>query len=309
MTEVAPGVIAFSKIIEVDARHVSNVTGLIDANSEEITMCVTGWKRRNCDQCALASIPCDPSECNNEKDFDADRAQRMALLQMSGGLTLEYHMMWWNGSWTAPTGPMGPMTAFASCTLKGPGFDVALLSVMQHEVSNVHPPRSSYRIVKEGINAMNYFLSLEETEIEAIEKVSSSVDLLEDPISLDWLSLLEDKTCEICDSTFTRAIDLRRHKENMHGKKRKYECWICPKSYSQNGHLREHIRQAHVAQDAFSCTICGKRFGVKHKLQRHFTAVHENRRRFECEVCSKRYKEKSSLKHHQLVHHVHLFEE
>jgi len=79
MTEVAPGVIAFSKIIEVDARHVSNVTGLIDANSEEITMCVTGWKRRNCDQCALASIPCDPSECNNDKVFDVDRAEKRTV--------------------------------------------------------------------------------------------------------------------------------------------------------------------------------------------------------------------------------------
>uniref|UniRef100_A0A7S3EEA3 C2H2-type domain-containing protein n=1 Tax=Rhodosorus marinus TaxID=101924 RepID=A0A7S3EEA3_9RHOD len=306
-TEVTPGVIAFSKVEELDARHAAHTVGLINAGTEKVTLRVQTISRRSCDECAGLNRGCDPSTCQNEQDFEMSRAVRQLLISQPSSnysqSALDYQRLFTDGAWTGPLGNRDPMITVAKCYSKGALFDAALLSIVQNEISAVLPPRSSFRIVSEEWNQMQYYQALEDASGSSVEGFSRGKVRDVEPSPRSSGTAKQSRTCEICMTTFRRNYDLKRHWTAVHENRRDFECPTCGKTYTQKGHLREHIRSVHTDDTSFQCRICKKRFGVQSKLERHVTTVHDSNRAFHCILCSRSYKEKSSLSKHLLKHH------
>ena len=51
--------------------------------------------------------------------------------------------------------------------------------------------------------------------------------------------------CAMCDKTFTRRSDLKRHILNIHEGIKPFRCDLCPVSFSQITNLRDHYRKQH----------------------------------------------------------------
>eukprot|EP00189_Rhodosorus_marinus_P003110 CAMPEP_0113959836 /NCGR_PEP_ID=MMETSP0011_2-20120614/4373_1 /TAXON_ID=101924 /ORGANISM="Rhodosorus marinus" /LENGTH=456 /DNA_ID=CAMNT_0000971207 /DNA_START=411 /DNA_END=1781 /DNA_ORIENTATION=+ /assembly_acc=CAM_ASM_000156 len=316
-SEVRPGVIAFIRLAELNGRYNYSIWGLAEKDSGTITASQEHLDRRNCDMCNLMDIACDPRGCNNEQSFEDLRASREQILdQMEYPMyTMEYTKAWLPGKWTVPVGPLEPVTFRTSGYISGASFDLALLSVRQDESTRVHPPRSTFRFVKLGMNEMDYFLNLEGAATTETARSNGTAQISYEKQTDETLDHVQEdskglprpkggtKVCELCGMSFRRVHDLKRHGVAIHGKRKDYTCRYCQQTFTQNGHLNEHIRVTHSGRNVFKCEICLSVFGAKSKLQRHVVTVHENRRNFECGICHGKYKEKSYLKQHlQAVH-------
>ena len=107
----------------------------------------------------------------------------------------------------------------------------------------------------------------------------------------------EDYKCDLCDSLFTRFIDLKMHKDSVH--KRRKKCNFCSKSFINNSSLNRHIKALHMLkQKSYECLFCDKKFSQSQDLKRH-KQVHENRyESYKCDQCDKTYQRDDTLKRH-----------
>ena len=48
-------------------------------------------------------------------------------------------------------------------------------------------------------------------------------------------------TCEICDATFTKGYNLKKHIESIHEGIKPFECSTCYKTFSHKYNLKSHI--------------------------------------------------------------------
>ncbi|EIM83006.1 uncharacterized protein STEHIDRAFT_114054 [Stereum hirsutum FP-91666 SS1] len=51
--------------------------------------------------------------------------------------------------------------------------------------------------------------------------------------------------CDICDQTFTRGGDLKRHRDSVHSE-RLHKCTICQKTYTRTDSLTRHMNDSHA---------------------------------------------------------------
>jgi len=110
-------------------------------------------------------------------------------------------------------------------------------------------------------------------------------------------------TCHLCNYSFRRIYELRRHMDNVHNGVRKFSCKICGKSFTQSAHARVHMETVHQKILSWGCDLCGRGFGTKHKLVRHQKSVHERERSHACSLCDARYFQSSDLKRHMKQKH------
>eukprot|EP00189_Rhodosorus_marinus_P002216 CAMPEP_0113957650 /NCGR_PEP_ID=MMETSP0011_2-20120614/2898_1 /TAXON_ID=101924 /ORGANISM="Rhodosorus marinus" /LENGTH=419 /DNA_ID=CAMNT_0000968257 /DNA_START=333 /DNA_END=1592 /DNA_ORIENTATION=+ /assembly_acc=CAM_ASM_000156 len=305
-TEVLPGLIAILRMQEIDGGHNLSMWSVVDQETETIILTQTQIDRRKCDRCILMGDVCDPLVCTNEQTFDEIRTLRLSLHDQldKPRYNLRYHKEWFNGKYTMPVGPLPPISIETYCYSSGPAYRYALVSVLQSEVEEVQPPRSSFRLVKQETEKMLYFLNLElenlSDEAGSSENASSrsneATALI--PAKKSTGSPAKPYKCETCGMTFVRGYDMKRHGIAVHQKIRDFKCTHCMKTFTQSGHLHEHIRVVHSGVNVFPCSTCKKVFGAESKLLRHQRTVHENARNFTCKVCNKSYKEKAYLKRH-----------
>ncbi|KAJ8901385.1 hypothetical protein NDN08_007231 [Rhodosorus marinus] len=305
-TEILPGLVAILRIQELDGRHNLSMWSVVDQETQTIVLTQTQIDRRMCDLCVLMGEVCDPLACKREQTFEEVRTRRLALHEKldKPRYTLGYHKEWFNGNYTMPVGPLPPMSIDIRCYSSGPAYRYALLSVLQSEVEEVQPPRSSFRFVKQETEKMHYFLNLEvenlrdevESSKDGSSRGSESTALI--PAKKRPGSPSKQYRCETCGMTFVRGYDMKRHVNAVHQKIRDFKCTHCMKTFTQSGHLHEHIRVVHSGVNVFPCSTCKKRFGAESKLLRHIRTVHENARNFTCKVCKNTYKEKAYLKRH-----------
>mmetsp|Transcript_11927 Transcript_11927/g.36356 ORF Transcript_11927/g.36356 Transcript_11927/m.36356 type:complete len:178 (+) Transcript_11927:367-900(+) len=83
-------------------------------------------------------------------------------------------------------------------------------------------------------------------------------------------------TCGICGSKFTRSYDVKRHVNQVHGRRKGYPCDLCDLVFSKRLDLNEHIQREHGSVEVFNCPYCRKAFGDMeryraHVAQNHFT--------------------------------------
>mmetsp|Transcript_12179 Transcript_12179/g.50432 ORF Transcript_12179/g.50432 Transcript_12179/m.50432 type:complete len:462 (-) Transcript_12179:141-1526(-) len=314
--EVRPGLVAILRMAESDGRHTISTWAIVDKNTQAVIATQTSFDRRWCDICLLTNTVCDPRVCNVESPVDRLREARVALLDKTKKpeCNMQYLQMWMSGKWTSYLGPLDPVTIDWRSYVSGYSFKYALFSVVQIEVEGVHPPRSSFRLVQQAREEVDYFLNLEEEQgsRSLSEEEHMSRDLFEKlkahevSESARMKSELRRKPhqCETCGMAFKRAYDMKRHGIAVHNKVRDFKCLHCGRMFTQSGHMHEHVRVAHTGLNLHGCSECGKQFGTKSKLERHTRTVHKLERNFSCAVCKNSYSDKSYLKQHMVAKHL-----
>ncbi|KAJ8901387.1 hypothetical protein NDN08_007233 [Rhodosorus marinus] len=314
-SEVAPGVLAIMRNEEVDGRH--NITTYTVVNKETQTVLGTQsfLNRRQCDMCILTGDNCDPRTCRNDPSFDVLRESRKSILAKMPRpvCNMQYLMQLFSGKWTMPVGPLEPITMEWNGHVSGASFRYALVSVVQIETERVHPPRSTFRIVKQGQLEMDYFLELEVQNMSSTseESTMASDELIAQVQISGGSGSIKKKRgsqgkmhrCDTCGMSFKRGYDMKRHRIAVHEKIRDFKCTYCERSFTQSGHLHEHVRLTHTGDNVHACPVCEKAFGAKSKLERHVRNVHKNESNFRCAVCKCTYKAKAYLKIHLLKQH------
>lgn len=139
---------------------------------------------------------------------------------------------------------------------------------------------------------------------------------------------LRSKTCPVCDKTFTRATDMRRHLRSHTGE-RPYKCTHCGKSFLYSFDLKRHQRKADTTC-LFQCCVCGEGFDQEEGLKMHRIVVHcadktplsndsgdrlnlpadvndgeegcDQKGQHKCLRCQMTFSQVSQMKRHQLVH-------
>ena len=102
-------------------------------------------------------------------------------------------------------------------------------------------------------------------------------------------------SCDLCQKEFLCADDMRKHKKDVHYKRR-YECPICHKMVARRVcHMRTHL-----GERPFKCDVCNRAFAVARSLKLHILKKHFDglKKKFKCKLCDKRYALECDLRSH-----------
>ena len=124
-----------------------------------------------------------------------------------------------------------------------------------------------------------------------------------------WKRLaLNPMFCEICEERFSREIDLKLHKEKVHGfnySEDQFKCDKCVEIFLTKPKLNHHISQIHnvlaergISFSTLICDICQAKFTKRKGLAAHIRFVHEKERNFCCEFCTKKFARSAALNNH-----------
>ncbi|KAG5669052.1 hypothetical protein PVAND_016953 [Polypedilum vanderplanki] len=104
-------------------------------------------------------------------------------------------------------------------------------------------------------------------------------------------------TCQICQKSFKRKIDLIHHK-NIHIEA-KYECTKCKQKFKSLGYFKKH--------ECNICKICERSFSSKQQLKVHQRLSHSEGLKialFQCDLCGKEFKYRHGVLYHMQVEHI-----
>lgn len=106
-----------------------------------------------------------------------------------------------------------------------------------------------------------------------------------------------DKTCEICNKTFTSKNGFVRHYRIHTGEF--VECTFggCGKKFTTNFNLKKHIELVHEDVRAYQCCECPKRYKSNAHLTKHVETEHL-KLRFVCPLCNKTITSRWDFNHH-----------
>lgn len=108
--------------------------------------------------------------------------------------------------------------------------------------------------------------------------------------------------CDACGKGFKKPIDLKRHHDAVHDKKRPFVCQACGKSFSLKCTLTRHTEIHDSEERKFvSCGICLKMFSSKSSLNLH-QRLHKNLKPFKCQQCTSAFRTSGHLKSHLKTH-------
>ena len=76
--------------------------------------------------------------------------------------------------------------------------------------------------------------------------------------------------CKICDQTFKRHLQMKKHKLTCTKLGNKFSCEVCGKGFTQKSYCDQHFDFYHTNKPKkFVCTLCEKSFPLKKTLQEH----------------------------------------
>jgi hypothetical protein len=80
--------------------------------------------------------------------------------------------------------------------------------------------------------------------------------------------------CKHCDSTFSKANDVKRHFDAVHKRRKNHKCRWCGKWFVEKRNLNRHVNQVHDKKRPFQCNECPYAAAenyilIKHKKQKH----------------------------------------
>ena len=135
-----------------------------------------------------------------------------------------------------------------------------------------------------------------------------------------------ESKCKMCDKTFSKIKDLKRHITRLHNNFDEYPCDSCGKIFNIESNLKKHISSVHEMKKdecvycgllfkkvnehiknshkdtakRFKCHIqsCEKTFMFKSMLTKHYTTVHDGVKNIKCASCDKSFSHKQNLTNH-----------
>lgn len=107
--------------------------------------------------------------------------------------------------------------------------------------------------------------------------------------------------CEVCNETFRRICDLRRHMWK-HSSVKRFTCDICDYGSDKRGNIISHMRK-HTKDKNYVCSVCGKLYKTEQSLKLHVRTAHLKLRPFKCDVCDYSASQPVHLRRHQVLHH------
>ena len=110
-------------------------------------------------------------------------------------------------------------------------------------------------------------------------------------------------SCKICATKFLSKCKLKNHIAKVHEKETSYKCNICESTFVRKQTLDKHVSVVHYGNESHKCEICGKIFTQQNNLEIHVSAVHEGEKPYKCNVCSATFAQKAHLaKHRDEIH-------
>ena len=112
--------------------------------------------------------------------------------------------------------------------------------------------------------------------------------------------------CESCDFSNNNKHNMKRHVEQVHGKKKSkiyFKCDLCNYNSNDASNYKKHteIHSREKGVKTFLCDKCKRYYSSKVNLAKHKTDAHSGLI-FSCTHCSKKFSTKGNLKQHQIVH-------
>ena len=107
--------------------------------------------------------------------------------------------------------------------------------------------------------------------------------------------------CEVCNETFRRICDLRRHMWK-HSSVKRYTCELCDYGSDKRGNIISHMRK-HSGEKTFACQICTKMYKTEQSLKLHVKTAHLKLKPYKCESCDYAASQPVHLRRHKVLHH------
>ena len=104
--------------------------------------------------------------------------------------------------------------------------------------------------------------------------------------------------CDKCDYKCSNAVNLQRHKKQVHDKIKDQSCDKCDFKFSRAGHLQQHIKAVHDKVKDQACDKCDFECSSVSHLQRHIKAVHDKIKDYVCDKCDFKSSTASDLQKH-----------
>jgi len=296
--------IPFIHILEKDGATNYSEVGILDNDTGSKIFSIRETSVRPCVFCSARDEPCACSHEMTLRSFGPNIPRKGGSIASGFGFNDEPYVhtakKWLSGRWGFHANGLPAFSTNAVVLSGGNLFDKARNYICQQEAQQICGPRQ-FPILEFGVNSGAAHAVLGRGEGVKFEFLSDSVS---DQMSSSSSKAPEPRwKCRICDATFSRVYDVKRHEEGVHSSSRGFACPQCSQTFKQMGHLNEHLRAKHSESGAHICSLCGKRFGVESKLTRHVLLVHMDIRKFECRYCNKTYKEKHIMMRHMKKKH------
>ena len=117
------------------------------------------------------------------------------------------------------------------------------------------------------------------------------------PASDQAVSEANKPRCSICNKTFTRVQDMKRHKLFLHMDKKQFKCEHCSKRFWSTETLELHVSRIHLDQDQ------SKAEDPEPEVGTHDDDVQSTAESFQCLVCTKEFIQLSLLQCHMDTAH------